>query len=279
MDVLRNFIAISEYGSMSRAGKEVGFTQSSLSLQMKKLSELVQSPIFYRHKNGVILTSAGESLLVYARNIVDLNDRAFSALLNDAPTSPIRVGIVQDFSALLVSGALLRFRQIFPDANLRVKVGTTPELHTNFDAGLLDLLVVLGEPNDPGAIGKMQLRWLGHPDLALQIEVPLAVMDAPCPFRDAMIAALDNAGRSYRIVLETPGVAVLGAAINVGLALTCRTSNLPFIDDRSAKNIGVPLNNIAIVMKHTAFASPAILKLNSLVHDALLEFIRAERLD
>ncbi|MBB4641838.1 type 2 periplasmic-binding domain-containing protein [Rhizorhapis suberifaciens] len=48
-------------------------------------------------------------------------------------------------------------------------------------------------------------------------------MTKPCRFRDARMASLEAAGRSYSIALETPSLSVLRAAAESGLALTCRT--------------------------------------------------------
>ena len=69
------------------------------------------------------------------------------------------------------------------------------------------------------------MRWLGNDDLARQKIVPLAVLEQPCRFRDAALAALEQAGRPYRIVLETPSLAALRAAVDSGLGITCRTTH------------------------------------------------------
>ena len=46
MELLRSFTAIVDTGSMMRATERVFVSQSALSLQMKRLEDLVQMPLF-----------------------------------------------------------------------------------------------------------------------------------------------------------------------------------------------------------------------------------------
>ena len=55
------------------------------------------------------------------------------------------------------------------------------------------------------------------------IELPLALLDPPCGFRSAAIAALEGAGRPYRIAATSSSLAGLRAAVRGGIAITLRT--------------------------------------------------------
>jgi DNA-binding transcriptional LysR family regulator len=55
-------------------------------------------------------------------------------------------------------------------------------------------------------------------------EVPLALLDAPCGFRDAALQAIEKLGRPYRIAATSPSLAGLRAAVRAGLAITARTA-------------------------------------------------------
>ncbi|MGI9481926.1 MAG: LysR family transcriptional regulator, partial [Hyphomicrobiales bacterium] len=46
VDLLRTFISIADTGSFSKAGDEVHKTQSAVSMQMKRLEEIVTKPLF-----------------------------------------------------------------------------------------------------------------------------------------------------------------------------------------------------------------------------------------
>jgi DNA-binding transcriptional LysR family regulator len=53
--------------------------------------------------------------------------------------------------------------------------------------------------------------------------VPLALVEAPCFFRQRAIAALDQAGMAWRIAFSSPSLPGLWAAVEAGLGVTLRT--------------------------------------------------------
>ena len=270
-DVLRNFIAIVETGSILRASKQTSVTQSALSLQIKRLSEIVGSPVFSRHKSRLILTSSGDELLMYAREIIELNDRALSIMRGrDAPV-PVRIGIVQDLAAPLLTGVFTTFLKLAPRAEMKIRVGSTMGLTEQFEAGLLDILLGLGPSDDPDAVSTSQLAWLGSSTLADRSVIPLAFMDGPCPFRDAALTALGAGRIAYRLVLETSNVAVLQATVEAGLALTCRTEALSFSKVSRVDIPRAPLGRIGFIVRCDAAADPTILQLHALVRTALAD--------
>src|SRR3712207_1182198 len=82
LDLLRTFVAIADNGGFTRAAERVGCTQSTVSLQVKKLEEGLGRRLFEREPGrGLLLTPDGEILLTYARRILRLGDEARSRLI------------------------------------------------------------------------------------------------------------------------------------------------------------------------------------------------------
>jgi DNA-binding transcriptional LysR family regulator len=77
---------------MLRATERVFVTQSALSLQMKRLEDIVQVPLFRREGRRLMLTPAGEIPLGFAREILAANDRALTAVAGGALHGPARIG-------------------------------------------------------------------------------------------------------------------------------------------------------------------------------------------
>jgi DNA-binding transcriptional LysR family regulator len=270
-ELLRSFAAIVDAGSMLRATERVFVTQSALSLQMKRLEDLVQMPLFQREGRRLSLTPAGQSLLGHAREILEANDRAVSALSGDILVGPARIGFVQDFAETLLSFVLARFAEQDPDTQVQVRVGESGELLELMQSGQLDVALCMSAPDDPAAIRTAPMAWLGNSDLARKEVVPLAVLERPCRFRDAALAALDQARRPYRIVLETPSLAALRAAVASGLGITSRSPN--FMQPAIARQAELPpLPQIAYVRHIRANPHPTISRLGDLVREAALEF-------
>ncbi len=60
-DLLRSFVAVADSENFTRAADVLGRTQSAISMQMKRLEELVGGPLFERGPRGVALTRRGAS--------------------------------------------------------------------------------------------------------------------------------------------------------------------------------------------------------------------------
>ncbi len=221
--VLRSFVAIVDAGSMLNASEQVFVTQSALSLQIKRLEELLQQPLFRREGRRLSLTPAGEVMLDYARRVLALHDEAIATISAGRFAGPARVGMVQDFADTLLTGLLARFSELHPDAQIYARVAGTAELQGLLERRQLDIVLGFAAGGDPAAIATAPMSWYGDANLARRDVIPLAVLEQPCRFREAAIRALDEAGRAYRITVETPNLTSLRSAVSAGLGLTCRT--------------------------------------------------------
>jgi DNA-binding transcriptional LysR family regulator len=269
-ELLRSFAAIVDAGSMLKATERVFVTQSALSLQMKRLEELVKIALFQREGRKLALTPAGQSLLGHAREILHANDRAVLALSGDEMAGPVRLGVAEDFAETILGGILTRFTPEHPETQVQVRVGTAAQLQELIQSEQLDVVLCMGAADDPAALRTTPMRWLGNAELARQDVLPLAVLERRCRFRDAALAALEQSGRPYRIALETPSLAALRAAVDSGLGVTCRTAH--FMNaDVGAKTALPSLPLVAYVHHLRSTPHPTIRHLADLVRTAALE--------
>ena len=271
-ELLRSFAAIVDSGSMLRATERVFVTQSALSLQMKRLEETVQSPLFHRDGRRLTLSPAGHTLLVFAREILSINDRAVAALNGNTLAGPARVGLVQDFAETLLTGVLSRFAKLNGETQLQVRVGGSAELLELLSSDRLDVVLCMGPHDDPAAVKTVPMIWLGDASLADQEILPLAVLEQPCRFRDAALAALDAAGRKYRIVVETPSLSALRAAVESDLCITCRTDIVlkRAIDPADAPSLPA-LPSVSYTRHTRNDPHPTLARLSDMVRSAVLD--------
>ncbi|MEW6599255.1 MAG: LysR family transcriptional regulator [Pseudomonadota bacterium] len=230
MEALRSFAAIVEHGSMVKAADHVYLSQSALSLQIKRLEEVLGRPLFLREGKRLALSPAGGTFLVFAQRMLTLNDEAVAAVAEFGEDAPIRVGLAQDFVDGPIAVALAAFQDLQSDASLKVQVGFSSALFASLKRGELDLALGFGDGAgaDEAPLRVDALTWIGRQDLPTREVLPLAMLESPCLFRDAAIAALDKAGRPWRIAMETRDLSNLRAAVQAGVGLTCRT---PFWSD------------------------------------------------
>jgi len=223
-ELLRSFIAIVDTGSMMRATEHVFLSPSALSLQMKRLEEIARRQLFQRTGRTLVLTPAGRELSATARKMLELNDSAVGTLLGETLSGRVSLGMVQDFTETLLPGILRDFSALHPQTQLQVTVAGSADLIDAYSRSELDIVLCLGRPADPHVQLVAPMLWLGDAALAMEDEVKLVLLDAPCVFRTAALRALQNAGRRFRIVVESPSLSVLRAAVDAGLGLTCRSS-------------------------------------------------------
>jgi len=74
---MRSFAAVAETGGVTRAAGMMNVSQSAVSMQMKRLEDLLGVSVLQRVGRKVVLTAAGEQLLAYAKRMVGINDDVF----------------------------------------------------------------------------------------------------------------------------------------------------------------------------------------------------------
>ncbi len=162
MDGLRAFVTVAEVRGFTQAGQLLGRTQPAISLQIKKLEELIGAPLFVRGGPRLDLTPTGERLLEYARQILALNDEALTEFSGPTISGRIRFGIPSEFATILLPKVLGRFSHSYPAVTL--------EIHCDLSMNLVaeqpnpyDLILALRDSPDPGEdswIGSDELVWV-----------------------------------------------------------------------------------------------------------------------
>ena len=71
IEIVRTVVAISETGSLSKAGERLGISQPAISSQIKRLQSLVGGALFQKTANGTTTTELGKLALQQARRILE----------------------------------------------------------------------------------------------------------------------------------------------------------------------------------------------------------------
>src|SRR5215470_1087698 len=142
VDQLRTFIAIAETGSFTKAAEFVHKTQSAVSMQMKRLEERLDRPIFARDGRASKLTEDGERLLDYARRIVKLNVEALAAFSSAELSGRVRLGVPDDYADRYLPEIMARFSRAYPGVELTVLCEPSADLLELIDSNELDLAII-----------------------------------------------------------------------------------------------------------------------------------------
>jgi len=223
VDLLKTFIAIADGGSFTRAAAEVHKTQSAVSMQMKRLEEVIGRPLFVREGRQSRLTGDGEHLLDYARRIVKLNDEAVMTFTAPELSGLVRMGTPDDYADCFLPVILARFARTHPQIQVQVDCRPSGELMRRVSDNALDLaLFSCGSSVTAGEIIRREplvwvtsVRHCTHEDSP----VPLALPQPGCAWRGTALEALDAIGRDYRLAFVSPNSTAINAAVMAGLAV------------------------------------------------------------
>ncbi|QHC20076.1 LysR family transcriptional regulator [Streptomyces sp. GS7] len=138
---LRAFVAVADHGGISAAAQELGYAQSSVSAQLKRLEAELGAAVLVRAGTGATLTDAGRRMLPHAREALELEERMRRAALGDRPR--LRIGAQESLAHAWMPEVLaaLEYGAGGPgtDVEVELTVGSRSLVERAFGAGELDV--------------------------------------------------------------------------------------------------------------------------------------------
>ncbi|MGP2493025.1 LysR substrate-binding domain-containing protein [Mesorhizobium sp. PUT5] len=225
LDVLRTFVAIAETGSFTTAASAVFRTPSAVSMQIKKLEDILGRSVFARDARSVTLTTDGEMLLGYARRLLAINREAVSKFVVPDIVGVVRLGSPDDYGERVLPHVLKRFAQSHPSIAVDVTIDQSVNLRRRMDDRALDL-TLLTNSYRASAVGAEVLLtepivWAGARGGCAHLREPLPVSlwEEGCIWRAGALEALGREGRNYRVAYMSAHTAGQRAAILADLAV------------------------------------------------------------
>ncbi len=227
LDLLRTLVAIAETGNFSSAAERLGRTPSAVSMQVKKMEEIVGASLFVRDSRSVSLTRDGEALLQHGRRLLALNREMMTRFVRPDLIGEVRLGAPDDVAERFLPSMLCHFAETHPGVMLNVLVDGTRRLKEMVDDQTLDLAIVtvgtLLKPDDEAVdvIHREPLVWaaLAGGVAVEQEPLPISLWEEGCTWRAAALEALDRDGRDYRVAYQSAHISGQRAAILADLAI------------------------------------------------------------
>ena len=250
IDLLKTFVAIARNGSFSRAAQSVHRTPSAVSMQMKRLEEIVGRPLFAKDGRSVVFTEAGDDLLGYARRILRLNDEALARFRCADTAGVVRLGTPDDYATRFLPRILSRFAASHPLVQVDVDCRPSSELVQRLENGAVDIALVSAGlgcniPATGTIVHRERLVWAGvrYGDAHSRRPLPLAVSGMGCSWRTKAAETLDHVGIAYRVAYSSQHYVGQIAAVLADLAVaplprSVIEGELTPIDERVLPSIG-----------------------------------------
>ncbi|MDK1490560.1 LysR family transcriptional regulator [Sinorhizobium sp. 7-81] len=224
-DLLRTFLAVADAGNLTKAADNVGRTQSAVSMQIKKLEDMLGDALFDRHSRGVVLTTQGRRLIDNARRIVALLDDTAASMRQPALDGSVRIGIPEEYINSTLPKALGAFAAIHPGVEVTVQQGTSMSNLAALEAGEIDIAIVF----EPGGRSKNEVLmvdptvWVTSDQHGIHERQPLPIAAytyaAGGWCDDLAMQNLKKRGRRSRVAYVSRTSGGLIAAVVSGLAI------------------------------------------------------------
>lgn len=226
IDWLKCFVATVDAGSLSSAAAEIHRSQSAVSMQLKKLEAAIGHPLLVRGARRFELTHEGQTLLGYARRMLDLQAEAQAALKEEELSGLVRLGVPDDYASKYLTPVLKRFAPRHGGVEIQLDCEQSTSLIPRVARGELDLALVSRDHARRGTLLFHEpMVWVGSPqfDVWRRNPLPIAVYEPASLGRRSALHALALQGRPYKIVYNSSNLAGQIAAVESGLAVAVLT--------------------------------------------------------
>lgn len=222
--MLRSFVSVVQTGSITVTARQLGRTQPAITLQLQRLEELTNKPLFCNIGRRLLLTDEGDLVLSYAKSILRLHDEMLQRLASPDVEGTVVLGTPDLYAAFVLPAILNRFRKAFPRVQVELRCELSTPLVGLVRRGEIDLALVTKMEGFSGGkvVGEEQLIWMAgaDSDAPRANPVPLALLPPGNIYREHAIDKLEGIGRNWKIACVSASAVGLQAAAIAGMAVT-----------------------------------------------------------
>ena len=200
---LNIFIQVAELNSFTKAGEKLGYSQPTVSFQIKQLEQQLGIQLFERIGHTVSLTDAGREALAYAQRICHLSDEmTLNAGKKYEPNGIIRLAMANSLCSPMIVRQFADFHRTYPNISLKITTAGTDEMFRLLDHNEADMVCTLDKHiYDTTYIIASEEKIGLH--FVCSSRNPLAAIPAPA-IEDLLLHPfiLTEKGMSYRRLLD-----------------------------------------------------------------------------
>ncbi len=223
LGTLRSLVAIAETGGVTRAANRLHLTQSAVSMQVRRMEDVLSVKLLEREGRQVRLTPEGDRLVDAARQLLPINDQVVAALTTPRYEGQLSLGVPNDVVHPHLPPVLRRFAREYPRVSVTFATGATLSLKRDLREGRHDL--ILGTEDRPSkggvVLAEQALVWTGAVDGRAWRQRPLPIaLCRNCIFRKPLFHAVKGVGIDTTEVVDTASDDATLVAVASDMAVT-----------------------------------------------------------
>lgn len=257
---LRAFCVVAEKESFTLAAELLGATQSTISMRVKKLEQLLGSKLFHSSPHGVELTDFGSDFIPKAKNLLGAHDNTLHSITHQSEKQSFKLGVTYHGIDQNLPELLRILSDELPQYRMSVSVLSSEELYAGLSRLKLDAIVAKRLTGDHRgqSLFSGELVWMAAKGFEYDTNgpVPLVSLGAPCSLRQLAINSLNTARIPWQETFIGSNVFAVKSAISAGLGIAClEHRTLPTDCEVMRENAGLPpLPSTEFVLEATSSA-------------------------
>jgi DNA-binding transcriptional LysR family regulator len=258
MDInqLEVLVAVAQEKSFSRAAEILKRTQPAVSQAIRRLELEIGEKLFDRSSKDGTLTAAGEVLLEYARQMMNLRQTAQSAIKELKNLQKGRVTIsANEHTVFYLLPVISEFRRRHPFVKVEVRRGVASRIPTEVMAREAELGVISFKPRDESvkslAVLTDELTLVVSPKHPLAGKKSVSINElgnesfiahnAPSPYRQKVIETFEKYRTPLNIAIELPSLEAIKhlVELNAGIAFVPKLTANTEVESGRLKGLSV----------------------------------------
>ena len=236
MKQLKTFLYVAELNSFTQAADKLGYSQSTVSFQIRRLEEELDCTLFERINHTVVLTDQGRKVLEYAHKIEKMTKELKGSMQRkDEISGNIRLAMADSLCDAFFNEDFKEFRRRYPGIILKIMTGGTEEMFRlmnqneadailTLDSHVYDMRYVIAREEEVGihfVAGKdcplIKERMVSIEEI---IRYPLVLTEKGMSYRRVMDEKLAVKSLEVRPVLELGSTRLISSLVeqNVGIS-------------------------------------------------------------
>jgi DNA-binding transcriptional LysR family regulator len=147
---IRNFAAVAETGSFTKAAIRAAVSQPALSVSIAKLEEELGVRLFHRSPKSISLTPAGRRFQTTAQEVLSACNKVKAELRASVADRPLRIGVLRTLPSAHLARLIETLQGELPETRIELVDGTREELHAQLAARKLLACISLERGSEPG---------------------------------------------------------------------------------------------------------------------------------
>ncbi|MDO4559938.1 MAG: LysR family transcriptional regulator [bacterium] len=141
---INTFLRVAELSSFTKAAAELGYSQSTVTIQIQQLENELGFMLFDRIGRSVSLTPKGEEFIAYANEFLRLEARTLALRETAGSVSgTLRLGVLESLFVWKIADLLPQYHSKYPGVTIEIKSATGAALYRMLRQNELDIIYLL----------------------------------------------------------------------------------------------------------------------------------------